>query len=297
MANHALDELQKNQQPGGEIWLIRNDLKMPYADQFTLGVRQAVGSWNAEAAFSNVQAKNQFIWFGGNRDANGGFATQSSIDPLWGGPNGFGTLILGDTVGETKTDSLLVKAEKPYTRESGWGVNIAYTFSDAKTTHRDWNNDIFDWNYGRAGARGWNRSILVDKHRLVGAGVVDGILPWGLALSAKATWASGLPRRITSCAAGWSACINVEGDAPEFRQIDLGISKSVTLGGYRFALRGDILNVFNWTNYGGFDDWGGGPVAAGNPANAVGGDNLNLGKPNSIRGDTRTFRLMASVAF
>ena len=33
IANNALDELQKNQQPGGEVWLIRNDFEMPYADQ------------------------------------------------------------------------------------------------------------------------------------------------------------------------------------------------------------------------------------------------------------------------
>ena len=61
--------------------------------------------------------------------------------------------------------------------------------------------------------------------------------------------------------------------------------------------RHDELNVFNTTNYGGFDDWGGGPVAAGNPTNAVGGDNLNLGKPNSIRGDNRTVRIALNYKF
>jgi hypothetical protein len=38
-------------------------------------------------------------------------------------------------------------------------------------------------------------------------------------------------------------------------------------------------------------------VATGAPANAVGGDNLNLGKPNSIRGDVRTLRLALSYKF
>ena len=67
--------------------------------------------------------------------------------------------------------------------------------------------------------------------------------------------------------------------------------------GNKFALRADVLNVFNTTNYGGFDDFSGQPPPAGNPANALGGDNLNLGKPNSTRGDTRTFRLMVSYRF
>ena len=303
MANHALDELQKNAQAGGEIWLIKNDFKMPFADQFTLGVRQALGQWNGEVALSNVDAKNQFIWFGGNRDANGGYANQSPIDPLWGGPDGYGTLILGDFVGRTKTNALFAKLEKPYTTGSGWGANFAYTYSDAQTTSREWKNDIFDWTYGRPGAHGWNPSTEVDKHRLVAAGVVDNLLPWGLTLSAKATWASGKPRKITNCSGGFDTangkvgCVYVEGDATAFRQVDLGLSKAFKLGGNTVSLRADVLNFFNTTNYGGFDDWGGGPVAPGNPANSVGGDNLNLGKPNSIRGDTRTLRMMLSYRF
>ena len=296
IANHALDELQKNKQPGGEIWLIRNEVKLPYADQFTLGLRQAIGQWNAEIAVSEVYAKNQFVFFIGNRDANGGSATQSPIDPLFGGPNGFGSLILGDFVGKTKTDALFVKAEKPYTASSGWGINVAYTYSDARTTHREWNNDIFDFTYGKPGQGGWNRSTLVDKHRIVVAGVTDN-LPWGLTLAVKTTVASGTPRRIVNCASGFSNCIAVEGDAPSFRQADLSLAKVLDFGSHKFNLRVDAINAFNTVNYGGFDDFGGGPVGAGQPKNAVGGDNLNLGKPNSIRGDTRTFRLTLGYKF
>ena len=294
MANHALDELQKNTQGGGEIWLIRNDFKMPFADQFSLGLRQALGDWNGEVALSRIQAKNQFIWFGGNRDANGGYANQSPIDPLWGGPNGYGTLILGDFVGEASTDALLVKMEKPYTRSSGWSANVAYTYSSAKTTHKEWNNDIFDWTYGRPGVRGFNPSTLVAAHRIVAGGLTDTLLPWGLSLSGKLTYDSGLPRRITSCAAGWDKCISVKGDAPAFKQVDVSISKSLDVFGQKFSLRADVLNLLDSTNYGGFDDWGGGP---GNPQNAVGGDNANLGKPNSTRGDTRTLRVMVGYKF
>ena len=294
MANHALDEMQKNAQPGGEIWLIRNEFKMPYADQLSLGLRQALGSWNGEISISRVDAKNQFIWFGGNRDPNGGFGTQSPIDPLWGGPNGYGTLILGDFVGKTRTDSLFVSAEKPYTRSSGWSANLAYTYSDAKTTSKEWKNDIFDWTYGRPGVRGWNPSTEVAEHRVVAAAMTDGLLPWGLTVAGKFTWDSGLPRRITSCAAGWDKCVSVKGDAPSFSQFDLSVSKAFSFAGQSVSVRIDALNLFDKTNYGGFDDWGGGP---GNPQNWVGGDNANLGKPNSIRGDTRTLRLALGYKF
>ncbi|MDO9073627.1 MAG: TonB-dependent receptor [Rubrivivax sp.] len=294
MANHALDELQKNQQAGGEIWLIRNKFKMPFADQFSLGVRQALGSWNADITLSRVQAKNQFIWFVGNRDANGGFATQLQYDPLWGGPSGFGNLLLGDFVGETKTDALLMKLEKPYTRSSGWAANFAYTHSSAKTIKYNWSDEIWDWTYGRPGVRGWNSSMLVAKNRLVAAGMADTLLPWGLTASAKLTWDDGMPRRITSCADGWDKCKFVKGESTNFTQLDVGVSKEFAFASQAVTLRADILNVFNKTNYGGFDDWGGGP---GNPQNWVGGDNPNLGKPNSIRGDTRTYRLVLGYKF
>ena len=299
MANHALDEAQKNQQPNGEIWLIRNDYKMPYSDQFSLGLRQALGSWNAEVTVSRVDAKNQFIWFGGNRDPNGGYGNQHVYDPLFGGPNGFGTLILGDTVGEARTDSVFVKVDKPYTRSSGWSANIAYTYSDARTTHNLWNEDLFDWTYGRPGVRGLRASTLVARHRVVAAGMADTLLPWGLTVGAKLNWDSGYPRRITSCAAGFNAnCVFVRSDSPDdFKQVDLSLSKAFTFFGQSISIRADVLNAFNSVNYGSFDDWGGGPVAPGNPANFVGGDNLNIGKPSDIRGDTRTYRLALSYKF
>lgn len=293
MANHALDELQHNQVANGEIWLITNNVKLPYADQFTLGLRQALGQWNGEIAYGRVHAKNQFTWFSGNRDANGGYATQPFIDPLWGGPNGYGSLILGDFVDETKTDSIYVKAEKPYTADSGWTATIAYTYSDAKTTNKEWNNEIFDWTYGKPG-RGFNTSNLVDKHRIVGAFMTDKLMPWGMTFSAKATWASGMPRRLLDCRSG---CVYAEGDAPSYRQVDVSLGKQFGWGEHRFTVRADVLNLFNARNYSGFDDGIGGTPAANAPANHYGGDNLNVDKPNTIRGDNRTVRLMLGYKF
>jgi outer membrane receptor protein involved in Fe transport len=293
MANNALDELQHNKAAAGEIWLIRNDFKMPYADQFSIGLRQALGQWNADIAYSDIRAKNQFVWFSGNRDANGGWATQSPIDPLWGGPSGYGSLILGDFVGENKTQSLFVKADKPYSTESGWGLTLAYTYSDAKTTNREWTNDIFDWTYGRD-THGWNPSKDVDKHRVVAAAVTDGLLPWGLQFSAKYTWASGLPRRLVDCSDGFNACVAVEGKSREFNEMDVAVARDFGVGFGKLNVRADVLNLFNTKNYGGFDDWVGGP---GNPQNYLGGDNPNLGKPNSMRGPMRTIRLVLGYKF
>jgi outer membrane receptor protein involved in Fe transport len=293
IANHALDESQKNAQPGGEIWMIKSDHKMAYTDQFSFGLRQALGIWNGEAGYTNSRSHNQFNWFGGNRDPKGGWGTQSPIDPLWGSVPGFSTLILGDFITEAKTDSAYLKMDKPYSKASTWSLGATYTYSRGETTNKEWTNDIFNWTYGRfAGA--WNPSTDVERHRLVVAGVSDGWLPWGLMLSGKLTLGSGLPYRITDCSKGFDHCVSAKGNGDAFHQIDVGLSKDV---GFRFgkvSLRADVLNLFNSINYGGYDGWGGGP---GNPQNRLGGDNKNLGTPNSVGGPMRTVKFSARYAF
>ena len=304
MANHALDEQQKNAQLNGEIWLIRNNFKMPYTDQFSVGVRQAVFTWNLEIVASELDGKNQFQWFSGNRDLNGGWATQSTIDPLWGGPAGYGSLILGDFIGETRTRQLLFQAVKPYTRESGWTVTIAYTLSDAKTKHRDWNDDVFDWTYGRFTDRPWNPSRLVDKHRVVVAGMVDNLLPWDMMASAKFTYGSGLPRRIAGCpVVGTDPCsianggaVTLEGITTPFKQFDFGVQKRFRTGPGGFVIRADVINAFNWTNeVRDGSPWGGVGVAAG--GNKYGLSELGIDNLIGVRGPMRTLKLTANYTF
>ena len=50
----------------------------------------------------------------------------------------------------------------------------------------------------------------------------------------------------------------------------------------RLRVRADILNVFNWANYSGYEDWRGGPNEPQNP---------NFGRPNAVSLPTRTFKL------
>jgi Carboxypeptidase regulatory-like domain/TonB dependent receptor len=293
IANNALDEVQKNQQAGGEIWLIKNDHKMPFTDQFSVGLRQGLGIWNGEVGVSYQRGHNQFNWFVGNRDPQGGYGTQSPIDPLFGGPPGYGTLILGDFVTQTKTAILYLKAEKPYTQSSGWAAAVTYTYSDGKTTHREWNDEIFNFTYGKPGQDGYNPSELVERHRLVATGLTDGLLPWGLLLSGKVTLGSGLPYRIIDCTRGSSNCVAVKGEAITFRQFDIGFAKDVSTGFGRFTVRADVINLLNTANYGGYGENTGG---AGN-RNYLGGDDVGLGVPSNISGPMRTLKLSLRYTF
>ncbi len=294
IANSALDELQHNVQPGGEIWMIRSDHKQPYTDQFSLGLRQGVGAWNTEIGYTNSHSHNQFNWYGGNRDPQGGWGTQSPIDPLWGSVPGFGTLILGDFISQARSESVYLKGDKPYTVTSGWGLAATYTLSDAQTTNKEWTNDIFNWTYGRSSS-GWNPSTDVERHRLVVSGLTDRVLPFGIMLSSKVTLGSGLPYRITDCSKGWDACVSRKGDGGAFREVDLALAKDVGAGYGRIGLRMDILNLFNTINYKSYDSWGGGPSTP--PANYLGGDNKNLGTPGAVAGPMRTVKLSARYTF
>jgi hypothetical protein len=296
MANNSLDELQKNAAPGGEIWLIKNDFKMPYADQMSLGVRQALGSWNMDVAVSKIHAKNQFIWFHGNRDPNGGFGNSNSVDPLWGGPQGFGSVVLGDFAGQNKATSLFLSMEKPYTEASGWSLTVAYTYTDAKTTNNDWSDDIFDWTYGKS-TYGFRPVKDAEKHRLVVGGLMDK-LPWGMQLSGKLTVGDGQPRRVIDCHTGFSGangCVAVSRGSDTFKQLDLALAKNFKVYGGELQIRADVLNLFNTANWGYYDDWVGGPSTP--PKNALGGDNDHFDTRTGVRGPMRQFKLGASYTF
>ena len=287
VATNALDEKQKNQQPGGEIWLVKNDYKAPYTDQYGLGVRQGLGLWNTEFAYTYSYAHNQFNWFGGDRDPHGGWDDKSIIDPLFSGPHGFGTLVLGDFITEAKTQTLYFKADKPYTASSGWGATVAYTYSDAWTTNRQWTNDIFNWTYGKPGV-GWYPSADVERHRIVATGITDR-MPLGIVLGGKWTYGSGLPYQATDCTQGFDHCFYRKGEGGHFNQVDVSISKGFGVGFGRLAVRLDILNILGDTNYSGYDGFVGGPNT--HPVNVFGGDNAHFGLPSTMASVMRTYKM------
>ena len=300
MANNAMDELQRNLGTGDQF-MIRNDYKMPYSDQFSLGLRQALRllgtELNTEAGATYTHAKNQFNWFSGDRDPNGGFGNRGgSIDPNWGaGPQGYGMLVLGDFISQQKTTTLFLRADKPYSSASGWQAGVTYTWSEGKTTNRDWTDDIFNWGYGKPGeVGGFYPSKLVEKHRIVATGFTEKLLPWGTTLSGRLTLGSGLPYRITSCPMSWDACKSFLGEPNWTRQFDLAVSKGFKVPGGELALRMDVINLFNTVNWNQYNDWGGGP---GNPQNFTGGDNPDTGKKTGVSMPMRTVKLSLRYIF
>lgn len=248
----------------GEIDLLNNDLVTPYSDQFSLGMRNKVGEWNTSATVAYIHSKEGFVFTLGNRYPNGDF-WQDGSQPWGHSPPGFGALILGDNGIETKTTQLLLSADKPYTKESGWGVSVAYTYSHAKGNRGGDEHYAFD----AATIEDYPYIDLkaVPEHRLVVTGIYD--LPWDITASAKLTLSSpppvndaigpdryGAPR-------GPAQVVSVDGPGTfGTRQVDLSLSKDMLVTeNVTVQVRGDLINAFDYDNFSGYQvNWGTGGV-------------------------------------
>jgi outer membrane receptor protein involved in Fe transport len=257
----------------GEVDLIRNDIKTPYSDQFSLGVRTRLGDWNAQAVASYVASYEGIYGHWGARYGDGQYYDQGGNQ--WGaqGVPGIGSLILWDNGFKDRNLQISLGAQKPYTKASGWSATAAYTFSNAKQNNSyDYgaggNNYLFD--YPRAEDYTFLRSSSVPRHRLVLTGTYD--LPWDIQVAGKLTLATSTPSYAPygcdnqprpGCTqnssgfyvnqygggfGGWVALTPREFIG--YKDLDIQVTKNFNFFD-RFSAyaRVDVINVFNWRNY------------------------------------------------
>ena len=215
MANYALDELQRSKGTGDQF-MIRNDYKAPFSDQFSLGLRQAVGVWNTEAGVTHTHAKNQFNWYAGDRDPNGGFGPRAnSIDPNWGGrPAGLRHADPGrlrDPAEDHRGVPACRQALHPRQRLAGWRhLHLQRRARPPTATGTTTSSTGAMASPGPLGAGtrpSWSKATAWWPPPSP-----TGLLPWDLALSGKLTLGSGLPYRVTACPLSWDACNSYLGD-------------------------------------------------------------------------------------
>jgi outer membrane receptor protein involved in Fe transport len=285
---------------GREINLIHNDLKTPYSDQATLGIRNRVQlfeqDWNTSAAVSYTESNDGIVFLLGNRYPNGAFRDVPGA--IWGGQPfgngipGLGTLLIAKNGLKTRATALLLQAEKPYASGSPWGVTIAYTYTDAKENRS--NIAVFDehfiFDYPDVAGFGWHASTGVPRHRLVSTAIVDG--PWDTTLSAKLTLSSPFEYDAINCFDTddtRNGCFfqNFKPDTTlGYRQLDLALQKRWSIWqDFAVSLRTDILNVLNYENAERYNTFrGNGRVA-----------NPNYGQIEAYQQPTRTFKLSFGV--
>ena len=256
-----------------EVDLINNNIKTPYSDQFSLGIRNRIGDWNAQATVSYIASYNGIYGHWGARYANGQFYDNTGSQ--WGGQGvpGVGSLILWDNGFKDRNLQVTLGAQKPYTRQSGWSATAAYTFSAAEQ------NNAYD--YGAGGnmylfdfpvAEDYTflRSSSVPRHRLVLTGTVD--VPWGIQLAGKLTLATARPYYagygcdnqpkpgctqnssgffVNQFGGGFGGYVALTpNEFIGYKDLDIQLTKNFNfLNTFSAYGRVDVLNVFNWHNY------------------------------------------------
>jgi outer membrane receptor protein involved in Fe transport len=255
---------------GKEVDMVNNNLKAPYSDQFSIGMRNKLGDWNTSATIARINSYDGLVFTLGNRYPSGAF-WEGGSQPWGNGIPGFGSLIIGNNGLETRTTQVLLEADKPYTTESGWGTTIAYTYSHAKQNNDNQDpTDQYAFDYETIGNYPFT-DAAVAKHRLVATGSFSG--PWGFVLGAKLTLATPIPNLNLACygapatnqdnggvsGAGCRSLSIVPPGNGRFliggkiygdRDIDFQATKNFKVyGGLNAYVRIDLLNVFNWNNY------------------------------------------------
>lgn len=249
---------------GREIDLLNNHLKVPYSDQFSIGVRGRFGQIHAELGYTHVVSRDGFAFLLGNRQPDGSFFvpggnSSSSAGSPFGYPvTGYGSLILGTNGINTNLDQPYLTLSKDYTKASPWSFHVTYTMSLAEE------NRLFGEHYSldfpSLFQYPYLRSTGAPKHRVVATGSTD--LPFGFMLSGQFLLQSPLYVYGTALAdvpdpQNYPAVpMTTQGKGPWIKQLDLSLTKYIGLGflhkGTQIRLRADVFNVFNTANYVGY---------------------------------------------
>lgn len=246
-----------------EVFLVDNDLETPYSDQYSLGVRSSYQDWNWEVGATRVESRNGFLWLLGNRRDDGSFYQPGAIfgAPFGNNPPGniVTNILLGTNGLETNANSAYAKLAKPYSEDSGWGVDVTYTFTDAEENR--FFNEVFSLDFDSVDALVFLDSAGVRDHSLVATGIYD--LPLDVKLGGKFTYRSE-PTLASFGAPGldflqWEPR-TTKADGGEFKQLDLSLTKyfdTPVMDDSQLRLRLDVINVLNTKNYTGFQGFGG----------------------------------------
>ena len=238
-----------------ELFAVPENARPPVNDQFSLGVRQRFGAWEASVTGSYQRGRNGYTHlFATRRD--GGLGNCCDTSPVV--PFGYANVLIGYDGLDTRYKALYFTLDKNYTRSSGWGVNIAYTLSKGEQN----GNDLFSLDGTVPDSYGWRPRPGDERHRVVISGIVD--LPWDTRFSTLSTFGSGRAYQVTDATRGFDNGQLVQTAAyPEktcidgifqFCEVNVTLAKFFRFGGqHELELAVDLLNAFNNTNYSGFD--------------------------------------------
>ncbi|HEY6140835.1 MAG TPA: TonB-dependent receptor [Thermoanaerobaculia bacterium] len=230
-----------------EIYLLNNNTKPPYSNQWNLGWRQALGmDFTGSVSYNVTRGYRGFTWL----SATG--LCCSALAP------GYGNVIISDPNGKDFWyRGLFVTLERPYASQSRWGARIAWTHSKAEQN----GNDLFSLDYPSASQ--YPRHIVpgTERDRIVASGIFG--LPFDTRLATLISLGSGRAQNVLDFTQGFSlenrlathpfsqSIYPPKSGGWAERTVDLSLEKAVPLvAGTRISVRGDLFNAFNSPVYG-----------------------------------------------
>jgi outer membrane receptor protein involved in Fe transport len=231
-----------------EIYLLDNNTKPPYSNQWNIGFRQQLGGWQGSLAYAGVRGYRGFTWLSA---APNGLCCAALVP-------GFGNVIKSDPQGKRYWyDGIYLTLDHPYTSNGNWGAHFAWTH--AKATQNG--NDLFSLDYPSAAT--YPRHIVpgTERDRLVFSGTVG--LPMAVKLSTILSFGTGGATNVLDFSQGFSLENRLASHPfsksiyPKKtwgfadRSIDLRLQKDFRLvGSTSLGLVAEGFNVANFHNYG-----------------------------------------------
>ena len=307
---NALRALAIAQNTGGDVWLLNNRTRLPYSDEFDIGVRKRFGSVQTAITLSYIKSHNLFQFVRGNRLPDGSYPSYNGtpvvIDnfPPQGQLPGFnGKLNIGQNNGEAHYLALYLTADKPYTEASKWGFSAALTLQRPRTNDgTELNADEF-FAGPRVDQFGTQYVNGVEKWRFVGTGIVG--LPWNITGSSTVTLSSGpsfgslygfgLPTSVGSqCCIANLGGLQYPSKFFGYANVDVRLAKTFKLPwGHDLTVDFQAFNVFDFVNRN-YSSWGAG-FRSFNPATNTFSDPTGL--ENGTTGNARSFQVGVKYKF
>ena len=268
-----------------EIFLINNNLKPPYSNQWNLGYRQSFGSWLGSASYNVVRGYRGITFLSAS-----GICCTAPVP-------GFGNVIINDPEGKRFWyDGLHVSVDRPYTSQAKWGARFVWTHATSEQT----GNDLFSLDLPSAAAYGRHAVPGSEKDRIVATGIFG--LPFAVRFSTIVTLGSGAATNVLDFSKGFSLADREQTHPfkrsiyPEKtwgfadRSVDFRLEKEFpTFGSTSIGVIAEVFNAGNWANYGCLQNF------IGPPPNA---DQLaNLGQPGCVINLGRREQLGLRVRF
>jgi hypothetical protein len=270
----GLDALIASGRTSPQIFLLNNNTKPPYSNQWNIGFRQALGSWIGSLSYNGVRGYRGFTWISASPPP-----CCPAILP------GFGSVILSDRQGKRYWyDGIYLALDRPY--RSNWGAHLAWTHGIATQT----GNDLFSLDYPTANQYPRHEVTGTERDRIVANAIVG--LPWDFRFATQISLGTGGAFDVLDFTQGFSLPdrlltrpFSQSIRAPKTwgfadRSVDFRLEKDVhVVSSVSVGVVGEIFNAFNWASYGCLNNFIG---PGGNPSFGQPGCVLNLGRREQV---------------